>query len=88
MTILAVLENEREIPPLTQMLVRLAPDAELLCFGKGRSAEFGDHCSHLTGLSFQKKKKRTSSKRSSVRIILRLVSMKPIWSARLPLSGS
>ena len=38
MTILAVLENEREIPLLTQMLVRLAPDSELLCFGNGLPA--------------------------------------------------
>ena len=38
MTILAVLKDEREIPPFSQMLSALAPDAELLCFGNALSA--------------------------------------------------
>ena len=32
MKILTVLKNEREIPPLTEMLGKSAPDAEFLCF--------------------------------------------------------
>ena len=33
MTILAVLQNEQAIPPFMQMMIRLAQEAELLCFG-------------------------------------------------------
>ncbi len=38
MTILTVLRNEREIAPLTQMLEKLAPEAEFLCFTDPLSA--------------------------------------------------
>ena len=38
MTILAVLESEREIPALQQSMERLAPEAELLCFGNALPA--------------------------------------------------
>ena len=38
MTILAVLENEQAIPPFVQMLSKLAPEAELLCFGNALPA--------------------------------------------------
>ena len=33
MTILAVLENEAAVAPFMQMTTKLAPEAELLCFG-------------------------------------------------------
>ena len=38
MTILAVLENDQAIPPFMQMLTKLMPDAELLCFGNALPA--------------------------------------------------
>ncbi len=38
MTILAVLENERELAPIEKTLAELAPDAEILCFGSGLPA--------------------------------------------------
>lgn len=38
MTILAVLENEQAIPAMMQMLSKLQPDAELICFGNALPA--------------------------------------------------
>ena len=38
MTILAVLENEQAIPEVAQMMAKLEPDAELLCFGNALPA--------------------------------------------------
>ena len=38
MTILAVMENERALPPLREMLARLAPEAEPLCFSSALKA--------------------------------------------------
>ena len=38
MTILAVLEHEQAIPPFMQMMSKLAPEAELLCFGNALPA--------------------------------------------------
>ena len=38
MTILAVLENDRAIPPFMQTMAKFAPDADLLCFGNALPA--------------------------------------------------
>ena len=38
MRILAVLENERELPALEKMITELEPEAEMLCFGNGLHA--------------------------------------------------